>query len=270
MSAGKRDRKNTTENAPGRTSVQAPGRGRSLAWLNVLCLVLVIIALLLAVRLITNRQFLKEYEQGEFGFETEERLLDLNIPERYLPYYNLGNAAYKRGNYKEAVMRYEEALARHPGLYSEEKDCRVRINLALAMLKQLDLTDLSSEDNVKHVVNVLLSARDILTENGCANPQAGVYDGHSEEAEQLKKEIDELLQKLTDQQDQQDQNDEQEQDQKEQQDPKTESSREKEIRKKMEEQMRESAQEKADAQQAKNNREDEENGSGGGNTGSNW
>ena len=248
-------------------------RGKSLALLNVLCAVLLILGILLAARLVTNRLFLRDYDQGEFVDEREEGLLRLNFPERYLPYYNLGNAAFKRGDYKEAVVRYEQALARHPGIYQEEKDCRVRINLALSMVKQLDLDDLDSEEKVADAVKVLLAARDILTENGCANPQAGVFDGHSEDAEQLKKEIDELLKKLTDPDSQPDQQDqEEEKEPEDQKDQKNETNREKELRKKMEEQMSQSAQEKADAQHQKDRQEDEESSGGGSgpDNGANW
>ena len=254
-----------------RTETVTVNKGKSLVWLTVLCAMMLAAGLLLAVRLFVNHSFLKNYEQGEFVTEGEEKLLWGNLPERYLPYYNLGNAAYKRGDYKEAVMRYEQALARHPGIYDREKECRVRINLALSMVKQLDLKHLDSEEKVEYAVNVLLSARDVLTENGCANPEAGVYDGHSKDAEQLKKEIDELLKQLQDPEQQQSGGGSDDEEEEGSKDQNTETNREKELRKKLEEQMSESAQEKADAQQQQDQQQDQgQDGGSGQNNGANW
>lgn len=236
--------------------------GKSLKWLNIICIIMAIFALFLGVRYFMNELFLKEYREGNWNQEKEEMLLNLNFPERYLPYYNLGNIAYEKGDYDEAIVKYEEALSRRPGFYKEERNCRVRVNLALSMVKQIDLSDLSTDKKVKTVIKQLQAARAVLTEDGCANPKVGVYDGHSQEAEQLKKEIDELIAQLQqNQQEPQDSDDKENQDQEQSKKENSESMREKELRKKMEDQKRESAEERAEAQR-REYQEDEGGGYG--------
>ncbi len=243
--------------------VKKTKKGKSLLWLTIICGIMAVFAIFLGVRYFLNEWALKEYREGSLSDDKMEMLLKLNFPERYLPHYNLGNIAYEKGDYDEAIVHYEEALKRKPGFYKEERNCRTRVNLALSMVKQIDLSDLSTEKKVNTVIKQLQAARTVLTEDGCANPQVGVYDGHSEDAEQLKKEIDQLIAQL--QQNPQDQQqdpsdedgDQEEQDQKEE----SESMREKELRKKMEEQKKESAKERAEAQRRE---ESSGEGSGGG------
>ena len=215
---------------------------------DIICVLLLIISLFLGARFFMAKYYAKNFQDGRMDGSIMETLLLINLPERYLPYYNLGNQAYYRGDYDEAIIRFEQALDRKPGLYKEERDCDVRINLALAMLKQIDLSDLSTEKKVKTVIRQLQAARNVLTEVGCANPAVGIYDGHSEEAEQIKKEIDEMIQKLQEESSSSG-DDEQGNQPQEQEKKKGESAREKEIREKMEEQKKESAEARAEAKQ---------------------
>ena len=247
-------------------------KGKSLLWLHILTALMVILAILLGVRFILNSLFLKEYREGSLEESKMEMLLKLNFPERYVPYYNLGNIAYEKGDYDEAIAHYEDALKRKPGFYKEERNCRVRVNLALAMVKQIDLSDLSTEKKINTVIKQLQAARTVLTEDGCANPKVGVYDGHSEEAEQLKKEIDELIAQLQQSQQNpsdQDQDNQDQQDQEQKKNENSESMREKELRKKMQEQKKESAEEKAQAQREKERMEGDD-GEGDSYTGKDW
>ncbi|MBR5954614.1 MAG: hypothetical protein IK021_04285, partial [Methanobrevibacter sp.] len=59
---------------------------------------------------------------------------------------------------------------------------------------KIDFQDLSSTSKVENAVQILLIAREALTEENCANVEDD--SGHSKEAEELKKYIDELLKQL--------------------------------------------------------------------------
>lgn len=98
----------------------------------------------------------------------------------YMIWYNHGNDLYNDGNYEEAIEAYDIALNLFPSKY---KECKIRINMALSMLKTM-----KTDYDVAQRLDVLKLARDVLTDEGCANK----YDdnGHSEEAEKLKKDID--------------------------------------------------------------------------------
>ncbi len=103
--------------------------------------------------------------------------------------YNRGNREFERMNYSGAIEEYQNALntfLMHP------KECSVRINLALAMIYNLG-PEFAEPENVEHSIEVLLAAKDVLLEENCATLDG---DGHSATAEQLKKEIDELIIKL--------------------------------------------------------------------------
>lgn len=132
------------------------------------------------------------YNNGNYSMDAKP-LQMFNWTEKYVAYYNQGNIEYQKGEYLNAIEAYEKALELDP---PEQKECAIRINLALAMLATIDATyqdTLYLED----VLNVLYSARDVLLEDGCATENG---DGHSAEAEQLKKEIEEIIKELEKQQ----------------------------------------------------------------------
>ena len=228
---------------------------------RVCALLLAAAGLFLAGRYLLNERFLAEYRSGRYTDTWERPLLPLNLPEGWLPLYHMGNISYQLEDYDAAIGWYQRSLEKHPP--EEEKECAVRINLALALLHKVDYEHLDTEKAVQTAISQLQNARSVLTEHGCADPDR--TDGHSPEAEQLKKEIDELLQQLQNpdsgqQEEQQEEQQEQEQ-QEEQQNDRQESNREKHIRQELEEQRQQSAQERADAQQELGRQEE---GSGGG------
>ena len=212
--------------------------------------------LLLCGRQLLNEAFLRDWNSGRYTDTWERPLLPVNLPEGWLPLYHMGNVSYMQEDYDAAVSWYQQSLGKNPP--AEEKECAVRINLALALLHKIDYAHLDSENAVRTAVSQLKTARGVLTEHGCADPEG--TDGHSREAEQLKKEIDELLRKLQDesgQQSDEEQNEQEQQDEpKDQKDDLQESVREKQIRRELEEQRKQSAQERADMQQEKNRAED--------------
>ena len=104
----------------------------------------------------------------------------------YVVKYNNGNNAYKRRNYEKAITEYENALNLFPPKYEE---CKIRINLSLAMIKTIN-----QGDSRRIALKTLESARNVLIEDGCANDKDD--NGHSKEAEKLKKDIDQMIEQI--------------------------------------------------------------------------
>ncbi len=71
--------------------------------LMVLSVMLMFWAVLLCFKLYKNHEYVKAFDNSEYLIENEKALLFANLPESYLPYYNLGNAAYENGDYNSAV-----------------------------------------------------------------------------------------------------------------------------------------------------------------------
>ena len=159
--------------------------------INIISVVLVITALFFGIRYLINMSFLHKYNKGVYQAEIEEFLSKLNIPEGYLPYYNAGNAYYMLEDYDSAIACYEDALDSHP---TEKKECDIRVNLALAMLHKIDFDHIDTEKQKASAIRTLQAARNVLVENGCADPYG--TEGHDPEAEQLKQDIDKMLEQL--------------------------------------------------------------------------
>ncbi len=257
---------------------------------DIIGLLALVIALFFGVRIVTNLVFLDKYNKGEYDAEIEKRLVGpLNIVEDYLPYYNMGNAAYKNEDYDEAIADYRIALEKNPPKYLE---CPVRINLALSMIKKINFENLSTEKKILNAIRQLQAARNVLCEDGCANPDYvdGAKEqkpvktedgeeiipekGHSDKAEQLKKEIDEAIKFLEDMLNQNSQSSQDNNDGQQPQQPKQDDNqdkqdnggsnqdREDEIRDKLNDQKEDAMGEKADAEQQRENEASRGQGSG--------
>ena len=213
-----------------------------------ICTLLTVLGVLIIARSLINVNFLNNYNKGKYPTLLEGLLPHLPFGENYVAFYNLGNADYMKGNYDKAVSYYATALTKEPPEQYEE--CMIRTNLALALCHTIDFDnlDLSDQEAVQHAIEVLLTARYYLTEHECASEPVGSNDGHFPDADSLKHDIDEMLQKLQsqsssdsddgqggggggqDQNDSQDQgqDDNQSQDQQDQQKDKSKSQEEKE------------------------------------------
>ncbi len=175
-------------------------------FIGILGIVALVVAVMIMRRLYINHSFVNNYNMGIYDTEQEEKLLEFNFPQSYLPYYNLGNAAYKKGDYNSAIGYYNSALTMLP---PEGKDCLIRINLALSMCNTINFYDLDTQEKVDTALFILYKARDVLTENGCASEEG--HDGHNADAQQLKEDIDRMIEQLQNPEQNQ-QNNEQEQD----------------------------------------------------------
>ena len=191
--------------------------------LSVIFFLIAIDGIFMLARSVVNTAFLRNYEKGSYSEMPERFFLHLKFGENYVVPYNLGNVAYQYEDYDKAVTYYRQALSSGPP--EQEAECKVRVNLALSMCHTIDFDklDTSDEKTVSKTVSTLQKARLVLTDHGCASEPVGSDDGHFRDADQLKHDIDDMLNKLQnppesdqnqDQKDQQDQN----QDQKDQQD----------------------------------------------------
>lgn len=135
-----------------------------------------------------NEYVISQYEKGNYDVN-EDILLFMNCFQPYIAHYNNGNIHYQNRDYEEAITSYEEALTLNP---PQEKECAIRINLALAIIKTLK-EDYDQPENIEESIEILNLARDVLLEEECATEDG---DGHSETAETLKKEIEEEIKRL--------------------------------------------------------------------------
>ena len=165
--------------------------------LYLLAALMILAGALFVFRSAVNRYFLFRYESADYSEYPEKILLPLALGENHVVPGNLGNAAYQRGEYELAAEYFRAALKRNPP--AEGTECALRVNLALSILHTYPFETVDRQDSgqVDEAVKVLLSARSVLTEHGCACEESGASSGHSEEAENLKRDIDGMLAKLT-------------------------------------------------------------------------
>lgn len=109
-------------------------RGRRRLILLLVSLPVVVALALVAVKLIslsvTAQAAIVDYSTGDYesSIDRSTSLLDLNIIEPYIPYFNRGDAQAGREYYVDAVEDFEKALELAP----QAKKCDVRVNLALS------------------------------------------------------------------------------------------------------------------------------------------
>lgn len=154
----------------------------------IVCMVIAWVILFdsLFYRFVYNKALIYAYEHGNY-YINADGLMHGNWLQPYIAYYNKGNLAYQQGAYDEAVEAYMKALEKR---MPEEKECAVRINLALALLGGMGEDYDASE-------KILYMARDVLLEKGCADE---LGTGHSDTAEILKSEIEEMIKSMEEQQ----------------------------------------------------------------------
>jgi len=165
--------------------------------LRVIPIAIAVIGILVLIRSAVNALFLYNYDHGSYMTISENTVNSIAVGENYVIPYNLGNAEYQRHNYEKAIPHYLDALNKK--LPETEEECKIRVNLALALCHTIDFDhlDVTDPDAVMNAINVLLEARYVLTEKGCASEPVGSSDGHYPNADKLRKDIDEMLQKLS-------------------------------------------------------------------------
>ena len=157
-------------------------------------IVLYIILILIAVKLIYNQLLntilINDYNNNKYNESYAKALTYVNFPQQYIANYNYGNILYKKGEYEEAIKKYEKALN---GIIPKDKKCNIRINYALAICKTVQV-DESDSKSIKNAIQTYEEAIEVLTEEGCANKDNN--NGHNKKAEQLKKDIQKEIERL--------------------------------------------------------------------------
>ena len=159
--------------------------------LRVIAIAVAVFGVLILIRSIVNALFLYNYGHGSYLTIAEHTVDNIMVGENYVIPYNLGNAEYQRQNYEKAIPYYWEALSKK--MPETEEECKVRVNLALSMCHTIDFDslDVTDPDAVMEAISVLLEARYVLTEKGCASEPVGSFDGHYANADKLRNDIDE-------------------------------------------------------------------------------
>lgn len=111
-------------------------------------------------------------------------ILGYPIGQAYVPDYNNANELYKNGDYEGAIELYQNALYY---FMPESKECSVRINLALAMCKTVQV-DEQDQQSIKLAIEIYQSAIGVLEEKDCVS--------HNEDARQLRDDIQAEIDRL--------------------------------------------------------------------------
>ncbi len=155
-----------------------------------LYVILILITLKLVINIQINSNLLDKYDNGEYDTNLAKRLTYFNYIQSYVAYYNYGNVFYQTGEYEKAIEEYKKALN---GIVPKYKICDIRINYALAICQTVEI-DESKENSIQDAIKTYESAIEILTQEGCANKINN--NGHSQKAEQLKKDIQKEIERL--------------------------------------------------------------------------
>jgi hypothetical protein len=181
--------------------------------------VIAILAVIVFGRVGLNHVFAKMVDSGKYYIlmedmedrdrymNMEQKVLEMLPYDAYVMNYNLGNANYKNKDYSKAQIYYEKCLEFE---LPKQKECSVRINLTMTKIMQIDFNtvdtgyeafkndeEVDKEALIKKidgVIDQLKADREIITEKNCAGAEND--NGHSKEAEALKKDIDDKIEEL--------------------------------------------------------------------------
>jgi tetratricopeptide (TPR) repeat protein len=143
-------------------------------WTIPLVILLVVVAVKLIGLSVTNQSAINAYNNGQYerSITTSESLMDFNVIEPYIPYFNRGDAYAASEMYVESIDDFERALELAP----EQKKCDVRVNLALSWE---NLGDIYAEGGFfQGAVLLYEAAEKVIAEGGedCTPPQQSEED----------------------------------------------------------------------------------------------
>lgn len=114
----------------------------------------------------------------------------------YKYHYNKGNEYYDSYKYSDAAAEYNKALS-YPVPDGEE--CAIKVNLVLAKIAPVNFDNVPEAD-LSDTIDLLSDCIDLLCEDGCAHKND--ENGHDSTAQELKDELEQILEKLKEQQEQ--------------------------------------------------------------------
>lgn len=156
----------------------------------VIDIILILISFKLLYNIRANSRLINKYNNGEYTDDFARSLTYFNFLQRYVANYNYGNILYQKGEYESAIEEYKKALK---GIVPKYKECNIRINYALAICQTVNVNE-KDQDSIKSAIKEYETAIEVLTEDGCANKTNN--KGHSQKAEQLKKDIQKEIDRL--------------------------------------------------------------------------
>jgi hypothetical protein len=130
------------------------------------------------------------------------------------------------------------------------------------MLHKIDFDHLETEKQKANAIRQLQAARNVLCERGCADPYG--TNGHDPEAEQLKQDIDKMLEELGGEPEPPDSDDQDQNKKQQQKEDKKKSNREEQREKDLEEQKQDAMEERTQTQNTKDQQSGSQTGGGGG------
>jgi len=123
------------EATPVRSHARTVARRRlaMILWSLPVVVAMLVGALWIVGQLLTGASGISDFARGDFveSEETYESLLEPNLLEPYLPYFNRGDARAAQQDYTPAIDDFERALELAP----QDRRCVVRVNLALSWEK---------------------------------------------------------------------------------------------------------------------------------------
>lgn len=142
----------------------------------------------LLVNYICGERMIDRYNKRIYESSSVNAFLGFTQP--YINHYNRGDIYYSQGDYKGAEEEFKSALKWNTGT---PKDCEMRINYALSIVKQIDPQSVT-KDNLDETIDRLEEAKSALLKNGCAHDED--ENGHNSDAQTLKDEIDKFEEQL--------------------------------------------------------------------------
>lgn len=153
--------------------------------LKVLLCLVILLLLRFFLSFVVNEYIIYNYNNKNYKSILINSLYILNINQPYIAYYNDGNISYRLNDYNDAIDHYEKALTKNP---PKSKVCDIRINLSLAMIKNINTTD------SQLISSYLEEAKKNLYQDNCADENSD--NGKSKEAEKLEDEISKIQKQL--------------------------------------------------------------------------
>lgn len=133
---------------------------------------------------VKNTFIITKYKEEKYLENDAEMLTNITFQKSYISNYNYGNILYQNGKYEKAILEYKKAMKT---VISAKKNCKIRINCALAICKTVQV-DESNQDSISNAIKTYQEAIEVLVEKDCYK--------HNEDAQRLKKDIEKEIERL--------------------------------------------------------------------------